>query len=314
MITIGQKNVIIIMVAISTILIMISIFVIVNKSKVDSCSNKEVYVLNTGVDIEKEDIKESFEKTRSNYSLGIYNPKMESSSIKSVELNQLVKDLSRIYNMYDSFVILVNNNAIDYISSFLSFMLDNLSKPIIVTDYLNLSNAIKLSSDIKINEVLQLQNNKIIRGNHGKTGLELTDSTSLNIDPESVFKPLYLKDDLKIGSLKIYPGFNSKQLYSFKDYDALVIELYDTTAIYPSILDILEKLSNNGTIIICTPSLNDKIDQIISVNMTPESAFAKISVLLSNIDRRNYDKEQLSKLMDLDLKGEIIVINEFKLS
>ncbi len=48
---------------------------------------------------------------------------------------QIAKDIKECYEMFDGFVVLHGTDTLAYTASALSFMLENLGKPVIVTGY-----------------------------------------------------------------------------------------------------------------------------------------------------------------------------------
>ncbi|WP_213828923.1 asparaginase domain-containing protein, partial [Escherichia coli] len=81
------------------------------------------------------------------------------------------------YDDYDGFVILHGTDTMAYTASALTFMLENLGKPVIVTGsqiplaelrsdgQINLLNALFVAANYPINEVTLFFNNRLYRGN-----------------------------------------------------------------------------------------------------------------------------------------------------
>lgn len=62
-----------------------------------------------------------------------FTPPIDSSDISPERWANLVRIISRNYNNYDGFVILHGTDTMAYTASALSFMLGNLTKPVILT-------------------------------------------------------------------------------------------------------------------------------------------------------------------------------------
>lgn len=62
-----------------------------------------------------------------------FNPPIDSSDMTTREWAQLVNIISENYNLYDGFVVLHGTDTMAYTASALSFMLENLTKPVILT-------------------------------------------------------------------------------------------------------------------------------------------------------------------------------------
>ena len=75
------------------------------------------------------------ELRRFNYQISSYqfNPPIDSSDMEPVLWAQLVEIINHNYNKFDGFVILHGTDTMAYTASALSFMLENLSKPVILT-------------------------------------------------------------------------------------------------------------------------------------------------------------------------------------
>lgn len=75
------------------------------------------------------------ELKRFHYSISSYqfNPPIDSSDMEPSLWSQLVKIIYQNYNKYDGFVILHGTDTMAYTASALSYMLENLSKPVVLT-------------------------------------------------------------------------------------------------------------------------------------------------------------------------------------
>ena len=106
-----------------------------------------------------------------------YTPLMDSSDMTPEDWQHIAEDIKAHYNEYDGFVILHGTDTMAYTASALSFMLENLGKPVIVTGsqiplaelrsdgQINLLNALYVAANYPINEVTLFFNNRLYRGN-----------------------------------------------------------------------------------------------------------------------------------------------------
>uniref|UniRef100_UPI0015C2E4E8 asparaginase domain-containing protein n=1 Tax=Escherichia coli TaxID=562 RepID=UPI0015C2E4E8 len=62
-----------------------------------------------------------------------YSPSMESSDMTPEDWQHIAEDIKAHYDDYDGFVILHGTDTMAYTASALSFILENLGKPVIVT-------------------------------------------------------------------------------------------------------------------------------------------------------------------------------------
>ena len=67
------------------------------------------------------------------YSIFEYDPLLDSSNMTMDDWIQIAKDIKDAYRHFDGFVILHGTDTLAYTASALSFMLENLGKPVIVT-------------------------------------------------------------------------------------------------------------------------------------------------------------------------------------
>lgn len=111
------------------------------------------------------------------YTINEYDPLIDSSDMSPLDWQIIAKDIKENYDDYDGFVILHGTDTMAYTASALSFIFENLEKPVIVTGsqiplaelrsdgQANLLNALHIAANYPINEVTLFFNNQLIRGN-----------------------------------------------------------------------------------------------------------------------------------------------------
>lgn len=111
------------------------------------------------------------------FTINEYQPLIDSSNMTPSDWQRIADDIKAHYDDYDGFVVLHGTDTMAYTSSALSFMFENLSKPIIVTGsqiplsqlrsdgQVNVLNALYVAANYPINEVGLFFNNKLYRGN-----------------------------------------------------------------------------------------------------------------------------------------------------
>ncbi|MEH2921222.1 asparaginase [Samsonia erythrinae] len=111
------------------------------------------------------------------FTLHEYTPLIDSSDMTPADWQYIADDIQQHYDDYDGFVILHGTDTMAFTASALSFMLENLAKPVIVTGsqiplaelrsdgQTNLLNALYVAANYPINEVTLFFNNKLLRGN-----------------------------------------------------------------------------------------------------------------------------------------------------
>ena len=111
------------------------------------------------------------------FSIHEYQPLMDSSDMTPQDWQVIADDIHKNYALYDGFVILHGTDTMAFTASALSFMLENLGKPVIVTGsqiplaemrsdgQQNLLNALYVAANYPVNEVTLFFNNTLYRGN-----------------------------------------------------------------------------------------------------------------------------------------------------
>lgn len=205
--------------------------------------------------------------SRLDYKLTVHSfePIIDSSNMKPeiwIEMAQIIKDN---YASYDGFVILHGSDTMAFTASVLSFMLEGLQKPVILsgsqlpigeirTDAReNMMTALEIASAKQdgvsiIQEVCILFDNKLFRGNRSfkynsakfeafrspnypvlvEAGIHLkynTDALLNNIDKEFI---LHTKLDNRVAVLKLFPGISAQTIKSVLDSDvrSIVMETF----------------------------------------------------------------------------------------
>lgn len=127
-----------------------------------------------------------------------YHPVIDSSDMTPDHWRHIAEDIQQQYNNYDGFVVLHGTDTMAYTASALSFMLENLQKPVIITGsqiplaqmrsdgQVNLLNALYLAANYPIAEVALFFNNQLFRGNRATKA----DANGFNAFASPNFPPL----------------------------------------------------------------------------------------------------------------------------
>ncbi|MDO6692397.1 asparaginase [Aliiglaciecola sp. 3_MG-2023] len=109
-----------------------------------------------------------------------YQSLIDSSDMSPTDWQNIADDISANYADYDGFIILHGTDTMAYTASALSFMLEDLGKPVIVTGsqiplaelrsdgQVNLLNALYIAANYPISEVSLYFNNRLFRGNRSR--------------------------------------------------------------------------------------------------------------------------------------------------
>lgn len=227
-----------------------------------------------------------------------YTTLLDSANMTPIEWNQIAKDITDNYDRYDGFVVLHGTDTMCYTASVLSFMLENLAKPVILTGSQiplsevrndareNLLNALLIAGQYSIPEVCIFFHDKLFRGNRcqkidanhfdafdsprfqalGKLGTNIELKTRLlNIVPKTPFN-LQKIEGFAIGTFRLFPGMSLAVLENVlqKPLQGLILETYGTgnaPGNNPQFLEILKKAHNQGVVIVnCSQCQVGKVD------------------------------------------------------
>lgn len=196
----------------------------------------------------------------------------------------IAHNIAKNYDLYDAFIILHQASTMAYTASALSFMLENLDKPVILTSstYLaddavtdaknNILNSLNLASNYRIPEVMICYGNKIFRGNRatfvsandtrsfaspnhpliGRVSGEQLELNEKNIlaRPDKPFNFIPCNTLVKVIGIKIYPDMEENDL-RIPDYvTGVVIEPFGYSEVNSQIYKLLREKLQRGTVIL----------------------------------------------------------------
>jgi L-asparaginase len=198
------------------------------------------------------------------YKFHEYNPLLDSTNMNLKDWIKIARDIKENYDEYAGFLILHGTDTMEYTASALSFMLENLSKPVIITGSQiplfeirndardNLIASMLLASNPNLREVCIYFGNTLMRGNRstkvssyslnafespnypllGIAGVSIVlDKNAImpanNSDDKNNLDLFEIKDQ-QIAVLKVFPGMQvevMKNLIS-KNLKGIVLEAY----------------------------------------------------------------------------------------
>ena len=207
------------------------------------------------------------ELARLNYHLGVhsFNPILDSSNMDPMIWARIAELIFDKYDEYDGFVILHGSDTMAYTASALSFMLENLSKPVVLTGSQlpigeirtdakeNLITALEIAATKKdglamVPEVCIYFDYQLFRGNRSlkynsekfeafrspnypilaEAGVNLTFYNNYILEQPAEPLRLHTKFNANIGVLKLYPGISRQAVegITLSDVDAIVLETF----------------------------------------------------------------------------------------
>ena len=218
------------------------------------------------------------------------SPLLDSSNMTVREWNTIAKEIEKRYNDYCGFVVLHGTDTMAYTASALSFMLENLDKPVILTGSQiplceirsdardNLIESLMIAADGIAREVCLYFGGRLLRGNRAtkysadgleafkspnclylaEAGIEIKYSESLMRKPSG--KPFSVRElsPVPIGVIKVFPGIQFELFESImtEKLAGIVIETFGAGNVpggEHALLPIIKKAIANGTVItVCT--------------------------------------------------------------
>ncbi|XP_060071945.1 L-asparaginase-like [Ylistrum balloti] len=225
---------------------------------------------------------------RVKYHIKEYNPLLDSSNMNMNDWSKIANDISTFYDDYDGFVILHGTDTMAYTASALSFMCENLGKPIVLTGSQipifevrsdgrdNFLSALVVAGQFLIPEVLVLFGNKVLRGNRtikndsGSFDAFISPNiaaiadleTDITVDWAHVFRSgttekfrIHSEMCPNVGLLRLFPGISVQLVRSFLQppTQGVVLQSYgagNAPDNRPELLKAIEEAINIGVIIV----------------------------------------------------------------
>ncbi len=228
-----------------------------------------------------------------------FSPLLDSSNIAVDEWNKIGRAIRENYHRFDGFVILHGTDTMAYSASALSYMLENLDKPVIFTGAQiplcelrsdgqeNIVTSLLIAASDQVREVCIYFNGKLLRGNRSTKrssdqfgAFESPNYPALahagisiqyhqaNLLPRRLSGPFRLQEleSLPIGVLKVFPGiqFDLFESIMTDKLKGVVLESFGAgnipSAAQNSLLPIIEKAYSSGTIItVCSQCLQGAV-------------------------------------------------------
>lgn len=242
-------------------------------------------------------IAELSDRTMPKWDIIEFSPLLDSTNVAVGEWNKIGRIIYEKYQNYDGFVVLHGTDTMAYSASALSFILKNLSKPVVFTGSQiplckirsdakdNIITSLIIAASGEVNEVCLYFGGKLFRGNRSvKTSADRFTAfnspsfpplatAGITIDYNKVAEVPKTNGELQftelkqknIGVIKVFPGINFGlfQKIATKELDGLVIETFGTGNIPDyddSVLPLIEKARKNGTVItVCSQCVSGTV-------------------------------------------------------
>jgi L-asparaginase len=201
------------------------------------------------------------------YVLHEYAPFLDSSDLGPADWATLAKDIKSNYLHFDGFVVLTGTDTMAYCATALSFMLENLGKPVIFTGSQiplcepyndarrNLIMAMIFASRETINEVSIFFHDRLLRANRATKvnthrllafdspnldplatiGITIDENEHLILPPAKGALRVHTRMDTRLLTIRLVPGFDDEMIGQMIEANvekqrlkALVLQLYGT--------------------------------------------------------------------------------------
>lgn len=227
-----------------------------------------------------------------------YAPLLDSSDMRPADWRAIAEDLAARYDDFDGFVVLHGTDTMAYTASALSFALEGLGKPVLLTGSQiplaearsdarsNLVTSLLLAADSGIPEVGIYLNGRLLRGNRatkvsstgfeafdspnfpdlGEVGVEIRVRRELLRPPPTTPLRLHPPRPVEVAALRLFPGITAEVLRNvLRDpMRGLVLETYgagNAPTREPAFLEALAEASERGVVIVnCTQCLRGRVD------------------------------------------------------
>lgn len=226
-----------------------------------------------------------------------YAPLLDSSEMSPADWEHIARDIAENYDAYDGFVVLHGTDTMAYSASALSFMLENLGKPVVVTGSQiplselrsdareNLVTSLLLAASAPLNEVSLYFGGVLLRGNRarkvsasgfgafaspnapvlGRVGVEMVLNDRLFLPPPAGPLRVAPLKGVSVGALRLFPGISSSILRNVlqEPLQGLVLETFGSgnAPQQPDFLAVLREATARGVVIVnCTQCWRGGVD------------------------------------------------------
>lgn len=225
-----------------------------------------------------------------------FEPLLDSSNVSAKEWNRIGRIIAENYDNYDGFVILHGTDTMAYTASALSFMLEGLSKPVVLTGsqipiggirsdaHDNIISAAIIAAQGVCTEVCLCFGGVLLRGNRSTKisademiafdspnyphlatlGIDIRYNDIAIKSPGENFSFTPLAEHIPIAVLKVFPGiqFSLFEGIMTESLKGLVLEAFGAGNVPQydeALIPVLKKAADNGTVIaVCTQCLRGR--------------------------------------------------------
>lgn len=232
------------------------------------------------------------------YTIHEYHPILDSSNMMPSDWRLIARDIADHYDRYDAFVVLHGTDTMAYTASALSFMLQGLGKPVILTGSQiplcevrsdareNLISTLLIAASYPIPEVMLFFGDKLLRGcrsvkvsasgflafaspNYpplGTAGVEIDVKWNLVREtPRETLDVGYIGEPV-VGALRLFPGISAQLVRNTLQppLQGLVLEAYGVGNAPDRNRELIEAIAEANArdvvVVVCTQCLDGRVD------------------------------------------------------
>lgn len=273
------------------------------------------------------------------FTLHEYSPLLDSSNVGPPEWELIARDIAGQYRDFDGFVVLHGTDTMAYTASALSFMLEGLDKPVLLTGSQiplaevrsdareNLITSMMLAAGGAISEVCLYLNGALLRGNRatkvsvggfdafespnfpllGRVGVDVSLRHDLLLPPAP--EPLAVRPlaEGRVAALRLFPGMSARLLGRLLDdpIRGVVLETFgagNAPTRDQELLLALARATERGMVLVnCSQCLRGTVDMS---GYATGQALADAGVVSGGDMTAEAALAKLSYLLSLELSGE----------
>lgn len=227
-----------------------------------------------------------------------YSPLLDSSEMTPALWSRIAADIAGAYDSYDGFVVLHGTDTMAYTAAALSYMLENLGKPVVITGSQipwcepgndavdNVAAALALAARDDLCEVALVFAGRCLRGNRSRkvdcdgmaafaspncpelgqwTAEGWTDlyrDTAALPRPAAAFHFQPVADGAQIVAARLAPGFTGAWLAkSLQELDGVVLETFGAgnAGADPALMNALAQAAADGLVVNCTACMQGRV-------------------------------------------------------
>lgn len=227
-----------------------------------------------------------------------FDPLLDSADMVPADWERIASSIAERYPHVDGVVVLHGTDTMAFTASALSFLLDGLAKPVVVTGSQlplvevrsdareNLFAALQLAARDDLHEVCVYFNGKLLRGNRstkvsasgydafdspneaplGSVGVDVTLRSGAARPPQAGPLRVHPVRDVTVAALRLFPGIRAELLHNVLQppVQGVVLETYgagNAPTREPALLEAVHDATARGVVVVnCTQCLHGRVD------------------------------------------------------